>query len=326
MAARRNSGGRAASVTRTSARRGAHSERNGARAFVPGFEPLARAFELRLARALRERADGPGRVGQALRYAALSPGKRVRPLLVLAACTAVGGAWKRALPAAVAVECAHAFSLVHDDLPAMDDDDYRRGRLTTHKKFGEALGVLAGDALLAFAFEELSRLAGEGVPAPRVVEAVRRLGHATGALQLVGGQALDIGAEGRKPSARQVRDIHERKTGALFGASLALGAIAGDADARTVDALEEAGRMAGLAFQIQDDLLNVSATSLATLGKRPGTDAARGKATYPAAVGESRARREAVALLRSVRAALARRCTKPELLLGLIEALAKRER
>src|SRR5262249_35082481 len=123
--------------------------------FVPGFEPLRKAFEQRLARALRARADGPRRAGQALPHAAPSPGKRVRPPLVLAAGDAVGGPWKRALPAAVAVECVHAFSLVHDDLPAMDDDDYRRGRLTTHKKFGEALGVLAGDALLAFAFEEL---------------------------------------------------------------------------------------------------------------------------------------------------------------------------
>jgi len=158
------------------------------------------------------------------------------------------------------------------------------------------------------------------------VEAVRRLSHAAGAMQLVGGQALDVAAEGKKASARLVRDIHERKTGALFGASLALGAIAGDADARTVDALEEAGRMAGLAFQIQDDLLNASARSLRTLGKRPGTDAARGKATYPAAVGESRARRDAVALLRSVRSALARRCARPARLLALVDALAKRER
>ena len=250
----------------------------------------------------------------------------MRPLLTLAACEAVGGSWTRALPAAVAIECAHAFSLVHDDLPAMDDDDYRRGRLTTHRKFGEALGVLAGDALLAFAFEELSRLADDGVPAARVVEAVRRLGHATGAQELVGGQALDIAAEGRKPSARLVRDIHERKTGALFGAALALGAIAGDADLRTVDALEQAGRMAGLAFQIQDDLLNVSAASLRALGKRPGTDAARGKATYPAAVGEPRARREVTTLLKSVRGAVARRCAKPERLLQLIEVVGKRER
>jgi geranylgeranyl pyrophosphate synthase len=329
MRAPGTAGGRAAKVRggrMLGVRGGRAAAATGKGAFVPGFEPLALAFEQRLVRALRERADGPARVGQAIRYAALSPGKRVRPLLVLAACDAVGGPWKRALPAAVAVECVHAFSLVHDDLPAMDDDDYRRGRLTTHKKFGDALGVLAGDALLAFAFEELSLLAGEGVPAPRVVEAVSRLAHAAGAMQLVGGQALDVSAEGRKPSSRLVRDIHERKTGALFGASLALGAIAGDADARTVEALEAAGRMAGLAFQIQDDLLNVSARSLRTLGKRPGTDAARGKATYPAAVGEPRARRDAVALLRSVRGALARRCARPERLMKLVDALAKRER
>jgi geranylgeranyl pyrophosphate synthase len=166
-------------------------------AFVAGFEPWREGIDLRLARVLRERGDGPGRLGQAVRYAALSPGKRMRPLFVLAACEAVGGAWKRALPAAVAIECVHAFSLVHDDLPAMDDDDFRRGRLTTHKKFGEALGILAGDALLAFAFEEVARLVDDGVPAARVVEAVRRLAHAAGADQLVGGQALDIGAEGR---------------------------------------------------------------------------------------------------------------------------------
>ncbi len=294
--------------------------------FVPGFEPLREAFEQRLARVLRERADGPGRVGQAVRYAALSPGKRVRPLFVMAACEAVGGPWKRALPAAVAVECVHAFSLVHDDLPAMDDDDYRRGRLTTHKKFGEALGVLSGDALLAFAFEELARLSDDGVPPARVVEAVRRLARAAGADELVGGQALDIAAEGRKPTARLVRDIHERKTGALFGACMALGALAGDANAQTVDALEQAGRMTGLAFQIQDDLLNMSGATLSKLGKRPGTDAARGKATYPAAVGEARAKREVATLLKSVRASIARRCAKPEKLTRLIDALSKRER
>ncbi len=289
------------------------------------LELMREAFEKRLARVLRDRADGPGRVGQALRYAALSPGKRVRPLFVLAACEAVGGTWKRALSAAVAVECVHAFSLVHDDLPAMDDDDYRRGRLTTHKKFGEALGVLSGDALLAFAFEEITRLAGDGVPPARVIDAVQRLAHAAGATQLVGGQALDIAAEGKKLTARLTRDIHERKTGALFGASLALGAIAGDADRHTVDGLDETGRMIGLAFQIQDDLLNAGGT-LRALGKRTGTDAARGKATYPAAVGESRARREAVGLLRAVRGSIARRCARPDGLLKLIEALAKRER
>ncbi len=283
------------------------------------------AFERYLARAVRVRACGPGRLGQALRYAALSPGKRLRPLLVLTACEAVGGEWRRALPAAAAVECVHAFSLVHDDLPAMDDDDYRRGRLTTHKKFGEALGVLAGDALLAFAFEELTRLREEGVPDARIVDAVRRLGHATGAEQLVGGQALDIAAEGRKVGATGVRNIHVRKTGALMGAAIAIGALAGDADARTADRLNDAGVMMGFAFQIHDDLLNAG-SSLETLGKRVGTDVARGKATFPAAVGEKRARAEAARIMRAVEAAIARSCEHPRLLQVLIEATAKRER
>ncbi len=282
-------------------------------------------FERALARAVRERAGGPARLGTALRYAALSPGKRLRPMLVLTACEAVGGDWRRALPAAVAVECVHAFSLVHDDLPAMDDDDYRRGRLTTHKKFGEALGILAGDALQAFAFEELSRLREAGVPDARVVDAVRRLARAAGADQLIGGQALDLAAEGRRASAASVRDIHVRKTGALMGACLAIGALAGDADARTADRLEAAGIQLGFAFQITDDLLNAG-SSLRTLGKRAGTDAARGKATYPVAVGEKRARAECARLVRGVRAAIARSCERPDLLLQILEATARRER
>jgi geranylgeranyl diphosphate synthase type II len=282
-------------------------------------------FERALVRAVRERAGGPGRLGQALRYAALSPGKRLRPLLVLTTCEAVGGPWRRALPAAIAVECVHAFSLVHDDLPSMDDDDYRRGRLTTHKKFGEAVGLLAGDALLAFAFEELARLRDAGVPDARVVDAVLRLARASGADELVGGQALDLAAEGRRPTARAVRNIHVRKTGALMGACLAIGALAGDADARTAERLGEAGVQLGLAFQITDDLLNAGST-LQALGKRAGTDAARGKATFPAAVGEKRARAEGTKVMRAVRASIARNCEKPALLLQLIDATARRER
>ena len=282
-------------------------------------------FERAFTRAVRERAGGPGRLGKALRYAALSPGKRLRPLLVLASCEAVGGDWRRALPAAISVECVHAFSLVHDDLPAMDDDDFRRGRLTTHKKFGEALGILAGDALLAFAFEEMSRLREAGVPDVRVIAAVRRLAAAAGANELVGGQALDIAAEGRRATARVVSDIHMRKTGALMGACLAIGALAGDADTRTADRLNEAGVQLGFAFQITDDLLNAGST-LATLGKRAGTDAARGKATYPVAVGEKRARAEAARRMRAVRGSILRACESPGLLLQLIEATARRER
>lgn len=246
-------------------------------------------------------------------------------MLALATCEAVGGAWRRALPAAIAVECVHAFSLVHDDLPAMDDDDFRRGRPTTHRRFGEALGVLAGDALLALAFEELARLADVGVPPLRVVDAVRRLAHAAGAHELVGGQALDVAAEGRRAGRRRVRAIHERKTGALMGVSLALGAIAGGASPRSVGRLQTIGVQLGLAFQIHDDLLNAGST-LRRLGKRTGTDAARGKATYPAAAGAERARAEAADLLRAVEAAIARECRKPRRLLALIAATAVRER
>jgi geranylgeranyl diphosphate synthase type II len=247
-----------------------------------------RVFDAYLARTLSAHAATGGRLEQAIRWAALSPGKRLRPLLALGACEAAGGRWREALPAAAALECVHAFSLVHDDLPAMDDDDYRRGRLTTHKKFGEALGVLAGDALLAFAFEELTRLPAARKQPARVLLAVRLLAEASGAHQLIQGQALDIAAEGRRVTRDAVAEIHLRKTGALIACSLALGALAGGADARQVGDFHDLGLDLGLAFQIHDDLLNAG-SSLAKLGKRAGTDAARGKATWPKAVGEAKA-------------------------------------
>jgi geranylgeranyl diphosphate synthase type II len=287
--------------------------------------PLADAFEIYFKDALSERCAGPPKLREAMRYAALGPGKRVRPLLVLLSCEAVGGDWFHALPAAVAVECVHAFSLVHDDLPAMDDDDYRRGRLTTHRKYGEALGLLAGDALLALAFEELTMLEGAGVPAPRVVEAVRRLAHASGSDDLAGGQALDMAAEGRRMRAADVEAIHTRKTGALMGACLALGGIAGGADPRTVAVLDDAGRLMGFVFQIHDDLLNAG-SSLRKLGKRAGTDAARGKATYHRVTGQAAALEKERSLLRSARVILETHCPRPTRLLALLDTLATRER
>ena len=222
-----------------------------------------------------------------MRYAALSPGKRLRPLLALASCEAVGGAWRSALPAAAAIECVHAFSLVHDDLPAMDDDDLRRGLPTTHRKFDEATAILAGDALLSFAFHELVRLEASGVSPRRVVEAVRRLAAASGGELLIGGQALDIAAEGRPVAELDVFDIHRRKTGALFGAAMALGGLSGGGSPQKVEALDAAGRQLGLGFQIQDDLLDLGLGD-GRLGRPPGADDARGKATYPRAVGAER--------------------------------------
>jgi geranylgeranyl diphosphate synthase type II len=264
-----------------------------------GLHAMLRAFERRFSGVLPPAAAVPKRLHAAMRYGALAPGKRLRPLLVLTACEAAGGAWHKALPAAAAVECVHAFSLIHDDLPAMDDDDYRRGRLTTHKKYGDALGVLAGDALLALAFEELTRLGEQGVPPARVVDAVRVLAAAAGSRELVGGQALDLEAEGKKATASRVRDIHLRKTGALIAACMELGAIAAGAPARKRAALAASGRQLGLAFQIHDDLLNRGAT-LVRLGKRAGTDERRRKATWVRAVGEARAREDAAALYMDV--------------------------
>ncbi len=283
------------------------------------------AFERHFKRALPAASAPPRRLHAAMRYGALAPGKRLRPLLTLSACEAAGGDWKKALPAAVAVECVHAFSLIHDDLPAMDDDDFRRGRITTHKKFGDALGVLAGDALLAFAFEELTRLGEVGVPAARVAEAVGTLAAAAGSRELVGGQALDLEAEGKKATARRVRDIHLRKTGALISAAMALGAIVAGAPARRRAVLAESGRQLGLAFQIHDDLLNRGA-SLARLGKRAGTDEQRGKATWVRAVGEARAREDAAALYMDVLDRVFALGPKATPLCHLIVAVAERQR
>jgi len=298
--------------------------RAGGRAPDP-LAPLRRAFERHLRVTLVRRLRAPGVLGRAIRYAALSPGKRLRPLLALATCEAVGGDWRRALPAAVAVECVHAFSLVHDDLPALDDDDVRRGRPTTHRKFGEATAILAGDALLAFAFEELAQLAGEGVPAPRVVEAIVRLAYSSGGERLVGGQALDLAAEGRRVTARQVESIHANKTGALMGAAMGLGAIAGGGSIGVATRFQLAGSLLGEAFQIQDDLLNAGSTTR-RLGKRAGSDAARGKATYPRAAGEA-ASRAAVAVRLAYVTALVRADTRrPRRLLALLGTIAGRDR
>ena len=284
-----------------------------------------RRFERHFSRVLPAASTVPPKLHAAMRYAALGPGKRLRPLLALTACEAVGGPWMRALPAAAAVECVHAFSLVHDDLPSMDDDDYRRGRLTTHKKFGEALGLLVGDALLALAFEELSGLAARGVPAPRVARAVRVLAEAAGSQVLVGGQVLDLEGEGRRVSGKGVREMHLRKTGGLVSAALVTGGLAGGATPGQLRTLAGLGLELGLAFQIHDDLLN-RASSLARLGKRAGTDEARAKSTYPRAVAADRARAEAARLFLSALRGVERLGPRAWNLGHLIIAVAERDR
>ena len=243
-------------------------------------------------------------------------------MLALLASELVGADRADALIAATAVEYLHSSAVILDDLPSMDDDEYRRGRLTTHKKYDEATALLAGDALLALAFEELARL--RATPA-RVAEAMRVLARASGSRELVGGQVLDLEAEGRRRDERGVRAIHERKTGALLGAAFELGAIVAGAAAPRRRAFANAGRALGLAFQIQDDLLN-RRSSLATLGKRAGTDAERGKATYPRAVGERRAEATRARLFDAARRVVARLGARGAVLAELIDRVAARER
>jgi geranylgeranyl diphosphate synthase type II len=223
-----------------------------------------------------------------MRYSLTAGGKRIRPALCLAACEAAGGDDARAIAPAVAVELVHTYSLIHDDLPCMDDDDLRRGRPTNHRVFGEAIAVLAGDALLTRAFGVLAEA---DLPEGVRTEMIRTLAGAAGSRGMVGGQALDLAAEGSEvvdPSA--VRYIHACKTGALFGAACRLGGLAAEAGAETVGKLGALGEKIGLAFQIVDDLLDESGRA-EDLGKAAGKDRARGKATYPGVLGAAESRR-----------------------------------
>jgi geranylgeranyl diphosphate synthase type II len=224
-----------------------------------------------------------------MRYSLEAGGKRVRPVLCLLAAESVGGRAEEALPCAVAVEFIHTYSLIHDDLPAMDDDDLRRGRPTSHKVFGEGIAILAGDGLLTEAFRILAR---EGeLEAARRVDAVACLAEAAGWLGMAGGQALDLAGESLTASGAgyglaHLQLIHRLKTGALLRASLELGAIAAGAAPGQRSALRGAGEALGLAFQIQDDILDATSTS-EQMGKRVGKDEGRGKITYPSLLGLS---------------------------------------
>ncbi len=314
----------------TTARRGpavaAAQGRNGRRT-----QRSDRAFELRRAgfeRAFELALQAAGRTApalvEAMAYSALSPGKRLRPMFALTACEAAGAPWRHGLPAAVAVECVHAFSLVHDDLPAMDDDDFRRGRPTTHRRFGEALAILAGDALLALAFEQVVQMrkhVGDG----RVNEAVRILARASGAEWLVGGQALDLAAEGRRRTVDQVVEIYGAKTAGLRTAALSLGFLSGGMTPARVRRLRPIGIHLGIAFQIQDDLLNAS-SSLRKLGKRAGTDVARRKATLHRVAGEEQAHAVASYCLQQARRQAKSLGAGAAHLLALIDRVGSRDR
>lgn len=245
--------------------------------------------------------DSSDRLQAALRYALLAPGKRLRPALVLWSAQACGGDWQTAAPAAAAVEMIHAYSLVHDDLPAMDDDDLRRGIPTCHRAFDEATAILCGDALQALAFESLAG----GMPAAVAARGCLVLARAAGGNALVGGQADDLAVERgwvtdvlAADAAGQVtwmERIHRRKTGALILAALELGGLAAGADGERLGLLAAYGRAFGLAFQIADDMLDAEGSE-AAVGKRVGKDAGRGKLTYPTVLGGAESRRLAEAL------------------------------
>ncbi len=236
------------------------------------------------------------RLYQAMRYSVMNGGKRVRPLLVYAACEALNGDKASADAAACAVELIHAYSLVHDDLPAMDDDDLRRGQPTTHKAFDEACAILAGDGLQSLAFEAMAQERHNPQDAALRLRMFAVLARAAGPAGMVGGQAIDLGSVGLKLDRDALELMHRHKTGALIEASVQLGALAsGRADADNLASLSQYARAIGLAFQVQDDILDVESDT-ATLGKHQGADIARDKPTYPALLGMDAAKAYALEL------------------------------
>ena len=247
-------------------------------------EAVNRALDRFLPRATTR----PATIHKAMRYSLFAGGKRMRPALSLAAAEACGGSPEDALPLACAVECIHTYSLVHDDLPAMDNDDYRRGKLTNHKVFGEGIAILAGDALLTQAFEIAARC--KGWPRYPHQAILLELTHAAGSGQLIAGQVADLEGEGKKISADQLKYIHERKTSALLCCSARLGGMSANCTVAQLKALTDFGYHVGLAFQIIDDILDITQTS-ERLGKTAGKDTTAQKATYPTIVGMERSKK-----------------------------------
>jgi geranylgeranyl diphosphate synthase, type II len=277
-----------------------------------------------LERFLPDAGELPASLHGAMRYSVFAGGKRVRPVLMLAACEAVGGELDSALPAACAMEMIHTYSLIHDDLPAMDDDDFRRGNPTNHKVYGEATAILAGDALLTEAFILLSACAQGGDPAARI-RVIHEIANASGSHGMVGGQVVDMESEGKgEIDLATLSYIHTHKTGALIRASVRAGAILGGATEESLTALTRYGDAIGLAFQIADDILDVEGTT-EELGKDAGSDQARGKATYPALVGLEASKARAHELVEMALDALACFDERAEPLRAIASYIVKRK-
>jgi geranylgeranyl diphosphate synthase, type II len=281
--------------------------------------------------ALPRSPDCPAHLADAMSYSLLAGGKRLRPLLCVAACDAVGGDYRVALPAACALEFIHTYSLVHDDLPAMDNDRLRRGKPTLHVVAGEAMAILAGDGLLTEAFAILARIPAGSVPTARALQVVEVIARAAGACGMVGGQALDVAGlagpadQGQDALARGLAVMHAKKTGALIRASAVAGALMGGADDSTVDAIDRAAAEFGLGFQIVDDVLDVEGDS-SGIGKTAGKDAAAGKLTYPSIYGVERSKQMAGECLEKAVAILRPLPLRSPHLLALGRAMIERRR
>lgn len=291
---------------------------------IADFQVRAKAMrtevEAALAACTQYPADCPAKLGEAIRYSLLAPGKRLRPLLVLMAAEACGQERGKAMPAACAVEMIHTYSLIHDDLPAMDDDELRRGMPTCHIQFGEAVAILAGDALLAQAFEVLAT----GIQPPDIAaRCVALLAQAAGPTALVGGQADDLEWEFRGGQLADLEAIHRRKTGALLSVSLVLGGTVAAAGHEPLTALGTYGRKLGLAFQIVDDLLDLQGDA-EKLGKKVGKDSSRGKLTFPGLLGAEESARRAASLVDESIAALEMFGARAEPLRGLARYVLER--
>ena len=275
-----------------------------------------------LDRFLPKASTPPATIHKAMRYSLFAGGKRLRPILCLAAAEACGGKINAALPLACAIECIHTYSLVHDDLPSMDNDDLRRGRATCHKVFGDGIAILAGDALLTIAFEIATHV--KSTTRYDLRETFREIATAAGSQKLIAGQVADLEAEGRRINRAQLRYIHENKTAALLTASVRLGAMAANASPKQLAAITAFGRALGLAFQVIDDILDVTQTS-EKLGKSAGKDVAAKKATYPAVIGLENSRAEARRLTLEAHSALKSLGENATVLRALADYLLQRE-
>ena len=281
-----------------------------------------KAVDAALDQALPKATVKPKTIHKAMRYSVFAGGKRLRPILCLAAAEGCGGSIETAMPLACAVECVHTYSLIHDDLPCMDDDDFRRGMPTSHKVFGEGIAVLAGDALLTFAFELAAGV--PGWPRYSLRDVIQELSVASGSRHLIAGQVIDLESEGKRVSLPLLRFIHESKTAALLRASIRLGAMSANASPAHLEHLSNFGLALGLAFQVIDDILDVTQTT-EKLGKSAGKDLAAEKATYPSLVGVERSRRIARRLTEEARASLRPFGRRANDLLGLADHLLARD-